>query len=306
MPAGCGGASSGRDPSGSRTSRRRADSGSTRSRATCRTSRPTTSTTSGITGAWVVRRTALRVGDLPDVPRGRRARHLLLGNRGRLAERRTSVRIDGQARVEATAIWVHVDDAGRPAALKDWFCGPLRHGRERAARERTPAPATAASRHVASTMADTPHGPRRARARQQLDRVGRAGGRARASTAGRRRSHRRGRDGVPAPRSTSATHASCTCAPTSDGLACWLVVDAEVRTAVARRVGVPDPGLGSWTWNRSNPAPSTGGLPWSPAVWASSGRTSRGARTRAGRDGHGRRRRTSRATAPTRTTSTRT
>ena len=43
------------------------------------------------------------------------------GTGSRWAERRTTLEADGGVRVEAVALWVFVDPAGRPVPLEDWF-----------------------------------------------------------------------------------------------------------------------------------------------------------------------------------------
>jgi len=75
----------------------------------------------GIVGAWVLRRTALRVGDLPRFQEDVELTTFCSGTGSRWAERRTTVRVGERIAAEAVAIWVYVDDAGRPAVLQDWF-----------------------------------------------------------------------------------------------------------------------------------------------------------------------------------------
>lgn len=185
----------------------------------------------GIEGAWVVRRTALRVGDLPTFREVIELDTFCSGTGGRVAERRTSVRLDGDVRVEATAIWVHIDDAGRPAALKDWFWdlyGTAANGRRVSGRLRLPPPPDDASRRPWPTR------------HTDLDVLGHVNNsiawaaledevaRARAS----------GDDRIVAAemeyRAPIDVDDVCELrvAPTGDGLACWVVVDDEVRTAV--------------------------------------------------------------------------
>jgi acyl-ACP thioesterase len=43
------------------------------------------------------------------------------GTGRRWAERRTTVRVGSRIALEAVAIWVYVDEAGKPAALEEWF-----------------------------------------------------------------------------------------------------------------------------------------------------------------------------------------
>lgn len=71
-------------------------------------------------GAWIVRRSELRVERFPRLPE---ALELMtwcsgLGRTRMWAQRRTSLRGDAGARVEADALWVHLDPAsGRPLPL---------------------------------------------------------------------------------------------------------------------------------------------------------------------------------------------
>ena len=80
----------------------------------------------GIVGAWVVRRMALRFGELPRFRDDVELTTFCSGTGSRWAERRTTLRVvgatnDREAPVEAVAIWVYVDAVGRPARLEDWF-----------------------------------------------------------------------------------------------------------------------------------------------------------------------------------------
>ena len=79
----------------------------------------------GIVGAWVVRRMALRFGELPRFRDDVELSTFCSGTGSRWAERRTTVslvdRVDQPAPVEAVAIWVYIDASGRPARLEDWF-----------------------------------------------------------------------------------------------------------------------------------------------------------------------------------------
>ena len=95
----------------------------------------------GVEGAWVMRRMALRFDEHPVWRDDLELRTFCSGSGARLAERRTTVRRDGRVAIEAVAVWVYVDDRGRPAPLEDWFfdlygtaaagrkvSGRLRHG----------------------------------------------------------------------------------------------------------------------------------------------------------------------------------
>jgi acyl-ACP thioesterase len=102
-------------------------------------------------GVWVVRRLELRV---PRAPRFAEALELATfcsGTGPLWAERRTSVRGEGGAHVEAVALWVHLDaDGTRPRPLPAGFAaiyGEAARGRRVKARLRHPAlaPATTAA-----------------------------------------------------------------------------------------------------------------------------------------------------------------
>jgi acyl-ACP thioesterase len=95
----------------------------------------------GIDGAWVVRRTSMALGELPSFRDEVELTTFCSGTGGRLAERRTTLRVADRVAAESAAIWVYVDEAGRPARLEDWFFdfygtsangrsanGRLRHG----------------------------------------------------------------------------------------------------------------------------------------------------------------------------------
>jgi acyl-ACP thioesterase len=75
----------------------------------------------GVVGAWVLRRAALVFGDLPRYGDTVELTTYCSGLGSRWAERRTTLRVDGGAQVESVAIWVFVNDDGRPAPLEDWF-----------------------------------------------------------------------------------------------------------------------------------------------------------------------------------------
>jgi acyl-ACP thioesterase len=72
-------------------------------------------------GAWVLRRTALTLGELPRYRDDVELATFCSGTGSRWAERRTTLDVDGAPVAEAVAIWVYVDRAGRPARLGEWF-----------------------------------------------------------------------------------------------------------------------------------------------------------------------------------------
>jgi len=66
------------------------------------------------------------------------------GSGSRFAERRTTLTVAGRVAVEAVALWVYVDEAGRPARLREWFFdlyGEAAGGRQVRSRLRHPPPA---------------------------------------------------------------------------------------------------------------------------------------------------------------------
>jgi acyl-ACP thioesterase len=75
----------------------------------------------GIQGAWVLRRTALRIGRFPKFRDEVRLVTFCSGTGGRWAERRTTVSVGDDVAVEAVALWVYIDADGRPAPLEQWF-----------------------------------------------------------------------------------------------------------------------------------------------------------------------------------------
>jgi acyl-ACP thioesterase len=73
-------------------------------------------------GSWVVRRTTIQIGHPPVFREAVELVTFCSGVGGRWAERRTSVRGERGGRVEAVALWVHVDVAsGRPTRLPALF-----------------------------------------------------------------------------------------------------------------------------------------------------------------------------------------
>jgi acyl-ACP thioesterase len=83
-----------------------------------------------VDGAWVLRRTALSLGDLPRYRDDVELMTFCSGTGSRWAERRTTIAVGGAPVAEAVAIWVYVNRAGRPAQLGEWF---LEHYGEAAA-----------------------------------------------------------------------------------------------------------------------------------------------------------------------------
>jgi acyl-ACP thioesterase len=105
----------------------------------------------GITRPWVLRRMTLQLGDLPMFRDEVELDTFCSGTGGRWAERRTTVRVGGEVRVETAAIWVYVDEAGRPLPLEEWFFGlygSAANGRRVSGRLRLPAPPDAARRRA--------------------------------------------------------------------------------------------------------------------------------------------------------------
>jgi acyl-ACP thioesterase len=75
----------------------------------------------GIERPWVLRRSVLRFGDLPRFRDDIELATFCSGTGGRLAERRTVVSVGSEVAIDVAAIWVYVDEEGRPARLEDWF-----------------------------------------------------------------------------------------------------------------------------------------------------------------------------------------
>lgn len=98
----------------------------------------------GIEGPWVMRRLALRLGDLPRFRDTVELVTFCSGTGGRWAERRTTLSTNGRVAAEAVAIWVYVDPvSGAPIPLEDWFFdlyGEAAGGRKVSGRLRLPAP----------------------------------------------------------------------------------------------------------------------------------------------------------------------
>ena len=103
----------------------------------------------GIRGAWVLRRVALALGDLPHLRDEVTLTTFCSGAGARFAERRTTVETSAGVVAEAVALWVYVDSAGRPARLEPWFFdlyGEAAGGRQVTSRLRHPRPPADAAR----------------------------------------------------------------------------------------------------------------------------------------------------------------
>jgi acyl-ACP thioesterase len=75
----------------------------------------------GVEGAWVVRRTALAIVRLPRYGEEVELTTFCSGTGSHWAERRTRLSVNDAPAVDAVAVWVNVDRAGRPVRLEDWF-----------------------------------------------------------------------------------------------------------------------------------------------------------------------------------------
>jgi acyl-ACP thioesterase len=99
-------------------------------------------------GAWVLRRAVLRFHGLPRFHDVTQLTTWCSGSGPRWAERRTTVRVDGRVAAESAAVWVFVDEAGRPTRLEPWFhelYGPSTAGRRVSGRLRLPGPSDEAT-----------------------------------------------------------------------------------------------------------------------------------------------------------------
>ncbi len=100
----------------------------------------------GIDEPFVMRRLALEIGPLPRFGDVVHLTTFCSGVGARIAERRTTVAVDGRVAVEAAAVWVYVDaESGRPVPLEEWFFdlyGEAASGRRVSARLRLPGPPT--------------------------------------------------------------------------------------------------------------------------------------------------------------------
>lgn len=75
----------------------------------------------GVEGAWVLRRTTLVITRLPRYGDEVELTTFCSGTGSHWAERRTRLSVRDAPVVDAVAVWVYVDRAGRPARLEDWF-----------------------------------------------------------------------------------------------------------------------------------------------------------------------------------------
>jgi acyl-ACP thioesterase len=75
----------------------------------------------GIDAPWVMRRLALELGRLPRFNDDVELVTFCSGTGSRWAERRTSVFVGERVAVESVALWVYIDESGRPAPLEEWF-----------------------------------------------------------------------------------------------------------------------------------------------------------------------------------------
>ena len=75
----------------------------------------------GLVGAWVLRRLVLAFGEFPRLRDTVTVTTFCSGYGSRWAERRTIASVDGRVAAEAVALWVYVDEQGRPTRLRDWF-----------------------------------------------------------------------------------------------------------------------------------------------------------------------------------------
>jgi acyl-ACP thioesterase len=94
-------------------------------------------------GAWVLRRSVLRFDRLPRFHDLTRLTTWCSGSGPRWAERRSTVRVGDRVAAESAAVWVFVDEAGRPTPLEPWFhelYGPSTAGRRVSSRLRLPGP----------------------------------------------------------------------------------------------------------------------------------------------------------------------
>jgi acyl-ACP thioesterase len=188
----------------------------------------------GVEGAWVMRRMAFRVDRLPGFRDDIEMHTFCSGTGGRIAERRTTVRCAGAVAIEAVALWVYLDDRGRPAPLEGWFFdlyGPAAGGRRVSGRLRLGAPPASANTRpwpLRSTDFDVlghvNNAASWAAIEDELARV--APGRAPVA----------GEIEYRAAVDPGETVELCS-VPAKERLACWLVSDGAVRTSAVIRLG---------------------------------------------------------------------
>jgi acyl-ACP thioesterase len=102
----------------------------------------------GVDGAWVVRRSAVAITRLPRYGEELELTTFCSGTGSHWAERRTRISVGDAPAIDAVAVWVYVDGAGRPARLGDWFFehyGEAAGGRRVSSRLRLPPPHDRAS-----------------------------------------------------------------------------------------------------------------------------------------------------------------
>ena len=184
----------------------------------------------GITGAWVLRRTALKIFDLPRFRDRVEIDTFCSGFGRRWAERRTTVRVDDASRVESVALWVYIDEQGRPAPLEEWFFdlyGTAANNRQVSGRLRLPGPPEEAARRewvVRGTDLDVLGHVNNAIAWAAVeDEVSRGRGLDGARIGGAEMEYRAPVD--------AGDDCELVSTRTAGGMACWLVAAGEVRAA---------------------------------------------------------------------------
>ena len=195
------------------------------------------------TGAWVLRRAALRFDELPRFRDTLELTTFCSGVGPRWAERRTSIRVAGRtaevSAVESAALWVYVDGTGRPTTLESWFhehYGAAAGGRQVSGRLRLPPPPPEAHAmawplrasdfdvlgHVNNAIAWTA-------VEDELARRAPGGGGPVPRLVGATLEYRAPIDSGDAPELVSSIGPGL--------LSCWLRCDGDVRTAALVRLG---------------------------------------------------------------------